>query len=348
MYNPNFTITNKILKHMGIIEAAKEVIENAPLVPAWEARFREDALVRTVHHGTHIEGNELSISEAERLLAGAKIIGRERDIQEVLNYRNVLKFIESHDNTDISEETLKHIHELTVHRILPDDAIGAYRKTQVVVKNSQTGEVTHRPPPAIEVPFLMASFLQWVNGTTVDDVHTVLKAGIAHYEVVRIHPFLDGNGRVARGIATLVLTKAGYDIKRFFSLEEYYDREPVSYYDSLQNVAKLGGNLTPWLEYFSEGLAIELTRVKEKVKSLSTDLKLKKSLGGQPLSLTERQIKIVEFVQENGFLQNKAFFELFPMISEDTVLRELKDLIKKGIVKKEGTTKGVRYVLRTQ
>ena len=333
---------------MGIIEAAKEVIENAPLVPAWEARFREDALVRTVHHGTHIEGNELSISEAERLLAGAKIIGRERDIQEVLNYRNVLKFIESHDNTDISEETLKHIHELTVHRILPDDAIGAYRKTQVVVKNSQTGEVTHRPPPAIEVPFLTASFLQWVNGTTVDDVHTVLKAGIAHYEVVRIHPFLDGNGRVARGIATLVLTKAGYDIKRFFSLEEYYDREPVSYYDSLQNVAKLGGNLTPWLEYFSEGLAIELTRVKEKVKSLSTDLKLKKSLGGQPLSLTERQIKIVEFVQENGFLQNKAFFELFPMISEDTVLRELKDLIKKGIVKKEGTTKGVRYVLRTQ
>src|SRR3990172_10291194 len=171
MYNPNFTIKNKILKHMGIIEAAKEVIENAPLVPAWEARFREDALVRTVHHGTHIEGNELSISEAERLLAGAKIIGRERDIQEVLNYRNVLKFIESHDNTDISEETLKHIHELTVHRILPDDAIGAYRKTQVVVKNSQTGEVTHRPPPAIEVPFLMASFLQLVNGTTVDYVH---------------------------------------------------------------------------------------------------------------------------------------------------------------------------------
>ena len=58
--------------------------------------------------------------------------------------------------------------------------------------------------------------------------------------------------------------------------------------------------------------------------------------------------KIVEFIQENGFLQNKSFFELFPMISEDTVLRELKDLIKKGIIKKEGTTKGVHYVLRTQ
>lgn len=65
------------------------------------------------------------------------------------------------------------------------------------------------------------------------------------------------------------------------------------------------------------------------------------------MTLTERQIKIVEFVQENGFLQNKAFFELFPMVSEDTVLRDLKDLLKKGIVKKEGTTKGARYVLCT-
>lgn len=348
MYAPNFTITNKILKNIGIIEAAKEVIENAPLVPAWEARFREDAMVRTVHHGTHIEGNELTFTEAEKLLAGAKIVGRERDIQEVLNYRNVLKFIEGYDKNDITEESLKHIHEMTVHRILPDETVGIYRKTQVVVKNSQTGEVTFRPPPAIEIPFLMASFLQWLNTISLDDVHIVLKAGIAHYEVVRIHPFLDGNGRVARGLATLVLFKAGYDIKRFFSLEEHYDREPLSYYEALQTVGRLQGNMTNWLEYFSEGLAIELTRIKEKVKTLSTDLKMKKSLGGQQMSLTERQIKAVEFIQENGFLQNKAFFELFPMISEDTVLRELKDLIKKGIVRKEGTTKGVRYVLKTQ
>lgn len=347
MYQPNFSITNKILKYIGIIEAAKEVIENAPLVPAWEAKFREDALVRTVHHGTHIEGNELTIHEAEKVLAGANIVGRERDIQEVLNYRNVLKFIEEYDKKDISIEMIKHIHELTVHRILPDDAVGVFRKTQVVVKNSQTGEITFRPPPAIEVPFLITSFLQWLNETSPDELHVVLKAGIAHYETVRVHPFLDGNGRVARAVATMVLTKAGYDIKRFFSLEEHYDREPIAYYDSLQQVGKQQGNMTPWIEYFTEGLAIELTRIKEKVKSLSTDLKMKKSLGGQQMTLTERQIKIVEFIQENGFLQNKAFFELFPMISEDTVLRELKDLMKKGIVKKEGTTKGVRYVLKS-
>jgi len=347
MYTPNFTITNKLLKLIGTIEAAKEVIENSPLVPAWEAKFREEAIVRTVHHGTHIEGNELNKTEAEQVLAGGKVVGRDRDIQEVLNYRNVLKYIEGYDKPQITEEAVKHIHELTTHRLLTDEQVGEYRKTQVVVKNSATGEITFRPPPALEVPFLISSFTEWLGKTTIDDVHTALKAGIAHYEIVRIHPFMDGNGRVARATATLVLFKDGYDIKRFFALEEYYDREPMAYYEALQSVGKANGNLNVWLEYFIEGLAIELTRIKEKVKSLSTDLKIKKSLGGQQVSLSERQIKIIEYIQESGFLQNKSFFELFPMVSEDTVLRELKDLLKKGIVIKEGTTKGARYVLRT-
>lgn len=347
MYVPQFTITNKLLRLIGTIEAAKEVIENSPLVPAWEAKFREEALVRTVHHGTHIEGNELNKTEAEQVLAGGKIVGRDRDIQEVLNYRNVLKYIEGYDKTEITEESVKHVHELTTHRLLADELVGEYRKTQVVVKNSATGEITFRPPPAIEAPFLLRAFLEWLNRATGDDVHTALKAGITHYELVRIHPFLDGNGRVARATATLVLFKEGYDIKRFFALEEHYDREPMAYYEALQSVGKANGNLNLWLEYFIEGLAIELTRIKEKVKGLSTDLKIKKSLGGQQMALSERQIKIIEYIQESGFLQNKAFFELFPMVSEDTVLRELKDLLKKGIVVKEGTTKGARYVLRT-
>lgn len=346
MYAPQFTITNNLLKSIGTIEAAKEVIENSPLVPAWEAKFREEALIRTVHHGTHIEGNELNFTEAGKVLAGHKIVGRERDIQEVLNYRNVLSFIEEYSKPEITAETVKHLHSLIVHRLLDDASVGEYRKTQVVVKNSQTGEITFRPPPAVEVSFLVDDFLSWLNAATAEDIHPALKAGVVHYELVRIHPFLDGNGRLARSVATLCLFRDGYDIKRFFSLEEYYDREPMAYYEALQSVAKLGV-MTGWLEYFAQGLAIELTRIKDKVKKLSTDLKIKKSLGGQQMSLTERQIKIVEYIQENGFLQNKAFFELFPMVSEDTVLRELKDLLKKGIVKKEGTTKGARYVLRS-
>src|SRR3989344_2176759 len=194
MYTPTFTITNKLLRLIGTIEAAKEVIENSPLVPAWEAKFREEAIIRTVHHGTHIEGNELNKTEAEQVLAGGKIVGRDRDIQEVLNYRNVLKYIEGYDKPEITQEAVKHIHELTTHRLLADELVGEYRKTQVVVKNSATGEITFRPPPAVEVPFLVDSFLVWLKTSTNDQIHTALKAGVTHYEIVRIHPFMDGNG----------------------------------------------------------------------------------------------------------------------------------------------------------
>src|ERR1035437_3422474 len=98
MYTPKFTITNKILKNIGSIEASKEVIDNAPLLPYFEREFREDVLVRTVHYGTHIEGNELNFSEAEKVLAGQEIVARDRDIQEVINYRKVTDYIDQFKN----------------------------------------------------------------------------------------------------------------------------------------------------------------------------------------------------------------------------------------------------------
>src|SRR4030043_985659 len=94
MYSPKFAITKKILRNIGTIEAAREVIINAPMVPAYEKKFREEAIVRTVHHGTHIEGNELNITEASAVLKGQPIVGRDRDIQEVINYRNVIRYLD--------------------------------------------------------------------------------------------------------------------------------------------------------------------------------------------------------------------------------------------------------------
>lgn len=348
MYQPKFVITNKILKNIGTIEACREVIQNAPLVPAWEAKFREEAIIRTVHHGTHIEGNELSFTQAMRVMEGKEVLARERDIQEVINYRNVLRYIDELRRKDsdsrIAEDALKHLHKLTVEKILPKEECGEYRQAKVVIKNYQTGEVTFSPPPAIEVPYLVEGFLHWLNSSQNKDLHPVLQAGITHYELVRIHPFLDGNGRVARAMAIFVLFKEGYDVKKFFSLEEHYDKDATGYYAALKSAED--GDLTEWLEYFTEGLAVELLEIKEKVQNLSIDLKLKKDLGGRQIALSSRQIKIMEYLQETGFLQNKAFGELFPMISEDTVLRDLQDLIKKGIIKKTGVTKAAKYVIR--
>jgi len=349
MYSPKYTISNKILTNIGIVEAAREVIINAPLVPAYEKKFREEAIVRTVHHGTHIEGNELNITEASAVLRGQQVVGKDRDIQEVINYRNVVNYLDylatdSESKGKITEAAVKKIHSFTVEKILPSEQCGVYRKTQVVVKNSVTGEITFRPPPAIEVPFQMEDFLAWLNSLGQDEVHPVIAAGITHYELVRIHPFVDGNGRMARSAATLVLFLENYDIKKFFSLEEYYDRDAAAYYEALKSAKS--GDLTFWLEYFTLGLSIELTRIKDKVQRLSTDLHLKEKLGGKQVFLSERQIAAIEYIQRVGYLQNQSFPDLFPKISEDTVLRDLKDLMKKGLVQRKGKTKAARYILR--
>ncbi len=373
MYAPKYSITNKILRYFGIIDACREVITNAPLVPSWEAKFREEAIIRTVHFGTHLEGNELNFTEAAKVLGGGQIIGRERDVQEVINYRNVLKFIEEmgiveqHGDTEgqhrdkeekeyakeerkkvlgefLTEEIVKKIHKLTVEKILPKEQCGTYRTTQVVIRNSVTGEITFRPPPAVEVPFLMEDFISWLSSLKAAEMHPVLRAGVTHYELVRIHPFIDGNGRVARACATLVLFAGGYDVKRFFSLEEHYDSDAGRYYEALSSVMRTS-DLTGWLEYFTEGLAIELNRIKEKVQRLSVDLKMKKRRG--QIALNERQIKLLEYIQSVGFVNNRAYRELFPMISEDTILRDLQQLVKMRIIKKEGSTKKARYIMRS-
>jgi len=358
MYFPNFTITNKILKNIGIIEACREVIDNAPLLPYYEKQFRDDAMIRAVHYGTHIEGNELNLTEAEKVLMGQEVVARERDIQEVINYRKAMGLISEFkvqspvpsdtgqsEKFKIDEEVIKKLHKITVQKILSEEKCGEYRKTQVVVKNSVTREVSFRPPMALAIPYKIRDLLAFINSKDQQDIHAVLKSGIVHYELVRIHPFLDGNGRVARALSTLILFLEGYDIRKFFSLEEYFDSDAARYYYALQSVEKNKGDLTFWLEYFTEGLSIELSKIKEKVAKISVDANLKEKLGGKPLMLTDRQLKIIEYIQRTGYLQNKAFSQLFPMVSEDTILNELKALVQNGIIKKQGVTKGARYVM---
>lgn len=346
MFNPSFNITNRILSNISKIEAAEEVIKHSPLLPLWEKKFQEEAVIRAAYHGTHIEGNKLQKDQAADVLMGKEVIGRPRDIQEVINYRKVIELIdeEAKKNIDkITEPLIKKLHRVIVDKILLADQSGEYRSKQVIIRNSQTGEITFRPPPPVEVSFLMREFLYWCNRQNKEVLHPVLKAGITHHELVRIHPFIDGNGRVARVLATLLLMLGGYDIRRFFSFEEYYDRDAVSYYENLQKASS--GDLNSWLEYFTFGASVEFEKIKEKILKLSKDVKLKEKFGGRQIFLTERQAKIIEYIQEIGYLQNKSFSSIFTDVSEDTVLRDIQDLTLKGLIKKIGSTKAARYVM---
>jgi Fic family protein len=351
MYSPKFTISNLILGNIGLIEAAKEVIENAPLVPYYEKQFQTDALIRTVHHGTHIEGNDLNIDQTRRVLEGEEVVAKDRDIQEVINYRNVVKLLDElvSKRGGYGVDMLLDIHKDTVKKIVDPTKVGVLRKTQVVIKEERSGKVVLEPPPFVEVPYILDNFFEWLNSDLGKQIHPILRAGIAHYILVATHPFVEGNGRSIRAFATLILMRENYDIKRFFALEEHFDSQPASYYEAFARVDKQSKNiaerdLTPWLEYFTQTVAIELTKIKERVRKLSIDSRLKGKIG-QQVALTERQMKLVEYLSENKSAGMQDLKRVLSMVSEDTILRDLNDMMDKGIIKKEGKTKASRYIM---
>jgi Fic family protein len=232
------------------------------------------------------------------------------------------------------------------------EKIGVFRTTEVVIKEEGTGKVIFSPPPSHEVPFLLDDFFEWLNDATAREIHPIIRAGIAHYILVAIHPFVEGNGRTVRAFCSLILMREGYDVKKFFSLEEHFDTDPAAYYEALSEVDRQSPNIgsreiTPWLEYFTGVVAIELTKIKDKVRKLSVDSRLKVKFGEQ-VALTERQMRLIEYISDQGSGGMNELKKVLSMVSEDTILRELRDLLDKGIIKKQGSTKASKYVIASK
>lgn len=347
MFNPTFRITPEILQNVSRIETARTLVESSPLLPVYERHIKNDAVIRSVHHSTHIEGNPLPFMQVKRVLDGREddVVAKPRDVQEILNYRKVVDFIDSISRdkglTLINQDVIKKIHSLIVDKLVTTEEQGRYRTGLVTIRNSVTGEISYAPPRPEYIQGLMNDLSGWLDSEVFKKIHPVLRAGIILAEVARIHPFFSGNGRTSRAVSTLSLYIDGYDIKRFFSFDEYFDKDAPSYYQAIQTYQSATDDLTFWLEYFTEGMAIELDSVKERVLKLSRETKIRRQHG--PVLLNERQEKILEYLQDYGRLSNSDFKKLFPEISDDTILREISSLIKRNLILKRGKTKSSYY-----
>jgi Fic family protein len=344
MFKPHFSYTNKIVNNLAQIASAREVILNSYLVPKWEVSLRREALIRATHASTAIEGNPLTLEEVSNLAQGRKVTATRKAKQEVLNYLNVLEKIEHyHEEGIITERSILTMHRAITHETLDKPEYeGKYREIQVVVGNRITGEIIFTPPPPEDVPRAMTDFIQWLNSKAAFDLHSVLVAGISHYEVVRIHPFVDGNGRTARALATLILYLREFDIKRFFALDDYYDSDRPAYYAALKSINQETLDLTGWLEYFTEGVLLSLSKVKERVLQLSLE-KHKRDLKGQ-IALSERQMRIIEHIQRNGRITSTDVAKMFA-ITRQAALKELYKLIDLEVIKLVGQGRGAYYIL---
>ena len=246
------------------IEAARAVVERVHLPPSVTAELRQRARIRSTHYSTRIEGNRLTLAEAEQVIEGqpAHFHGRERDVREVRSYWNALLRVEewAARKTPVTEELMRRLHALVEKG--PRAKPTPYRDGQNAIRDSASGRLIYMPPEARDVPALMSALVQWANRAEKESVPTPLIAALVHYQFVTIHPYYDGNGRTARLLATFILHRGGYGLSGFFSLEEHHARDLDAYYRSLAvhphhnyYEGRAEADLTPWLEYFMSTLA---------------------------------------------------------------------------------------------
>ncbi len=342
-FNPKFTITNRMTAAITQIERARGFLEAARLSDDWVRDMGAEALIKEAHHTTHIEGTQLTLDQAERLWRGEAVPEADPDdARELLNYRFAFEFVsDCLDSGDpITEGLIREIHRKLVEGVRGGKADpGKYRRIQNYVANFSTGEVIYTPPSAVEVPIMMSEMVKWLNADL--EIHPVLVSGIAQFQLVHIHPFLDGNGRTSRLLSTLCLYKAGYDFKRLFTISEYYDRDRPTFYKKIQSVRENGMDMTGWLDYFITGLETQMIEVKERGEQV-----IKRDVLVQKHSLNERQGKALGYLLQNGKLTIQDFEDLCPDVNRRSLQRDLKGLLDKELVSAEGATNQLVYVLR--
>jgi len=258
-WRPRYEISASIAKSLMAIEASRTVVDSTPISPADEAELRYNARLRSTHFSTRIEGNRLTLKQAEQIITRKKpgFHGRERDVNEVRNCWDALLKVEgwAAQRLELSEDLIRRLHALVEKgkRAKPTP----YRDGQNVIRDSRSGGIVYLPPESGDVPGLMSSMVGWAIKAMRQNVPVPIIAALVHYQFVTIHPYYDGNGRTARLLATFILQRDGYGLHGYFSMEEHHARDLMVYYRSLAVhdhhnycFGRAEADLTPWVSYF--------------------------------------------------------------------------------------------------
>ncbi len=316
-FEPKFSITNTIANNLIEIERVKEGIKSLPINPKLLNSLRETAKLSTIHYSTQIEGNRLTKEEVKDLIGSKKVVsntGRVRDEKEIKGYYVALDYIEklAKNKSPITEYNIKHIHALVVGGGSTRVKGTEYRDGQNVITDSTTGQIVYMPPEASDVSDLMKELVKWING--VNDIPIPIVASIIHCQFVTIHPYYDGNGRTARLLTTLALQKNEYDLKGIYSLEEYYAKDLQGYYEAINigkshnyYIGRVDADITKWVEYFVNGMAIAFKSVYNKAKEQENSKDKIKVLR----ELDTKQRQILNLFETQKYVTSKDIADFF-------------------------------------
>ena len=300
-----------------------------------------DALTADITKSSEIEGEILNVDQVRSSVArhlGIEIEG----LPEADRYIDGVVQV-------MIDATQNYMQPLTAERffnwhaaLFPTGRSGVYKITvadwrqgaepmQVISGAMGKEKIHYQAPDSDHVPYQMKLFLEWVNGN--QKIDPVLKAAIAHLWFVTIHPFDDGNGRISRTITDLFLARADEMPHRFYSMSAEIRKQRKRYYEMLEKTQKGSLDITNWLEWFLDCLEAALLDTE---KSISTILQKAAFWDKYRLvSMNERQIKMVNLFWDgfDGKLTSSKWAKI-TKCSPDTALRDIQDLITKGLFRK--------------
>lgn len=277
--------------------------------------------VRSIYSSLAIEDNSLSLESVERIIENKLVLGDRNDIQEVKNANELYEHMNEYNWKD--EKDFLKAHTLLMKYFEDDD--GYYRKHGEGVKKGD--EVIYMAPNSLLVPSLMKSLFKFINE---EEIHPLILSSIFHYYFVAIHPFSDGNGRIARFWVSLILTDWN-DKFKYIPIEEEIYLNQEEYYNSIAQ-CHINGNVNVFISFM---LKVIYSSIK----------KINKTTQKTTQKLNDNQIKILEYIKENPKITRNELANKLS-ISPDGVKYNLKQLVDKKIIERIGADNGGYWNIR--
>jgi Fic family protein len=352
------------------IEAYKRAASNLVLPPQWRDQLDRLNRIRAVYGTTALEGNPLSESEVSDQLdalednakkSPLKMTKEQRQIRNSGIAQNWVRQRFTPESRPLSLEDIFMMHEMiTVESDTKNNIPGRLRSHEVTVGSDDMGGV-HRGAPADQLPRLMNEYLEFINSKKLEnDLHPVSRALLAHFFLVTLHPFGDGNGRVSRLTEAGILYRHGYNVHGFYGLSNYFYQNEIRYKTLLQTCRRQQPfDLTPLIAFGIEGYALELKGINNFIKTKLNRIVYRNMLvrafntrvGPKRRLLNQREYSLLDFlIQEtepsDPFSENPSrkitFSELwetpyvkatYKNVTQRTLGRELIRLEKQGFIK---------------
>ncbi|HZS17866.1 MAG TPA: Fic family protein [Candidatus Udaeobacter sp.] len=332
-YQPVYRITPHLLTEVEQIAALRERILAAAIQVPWIPALQKDTRIRNAHSSTAIEGNPLTLEQVRAIEEGREIPATaQRPRREVANYFAGLRFVEKNaQRTVVTHTEVLKLHRIMAGEVMDQGMAGQYRTIRVRVGS-------HVAPSPDRVRPLMSDLLEWWNKDA-PKLSPIVSSAIVHYQFETIHPFADGNGRAGRMLSLWELYRRGFDNHHIFSIDEFYWEDRPRYYSALETVQQQNGDLTTWIEYSAAGLRLTLERVWTRLQKLTARSSKAK------LVLRPKQEQLLHFLRERKAMTPREIWDAIG-ISKQGALDLLRPLIQAGLVRRIGTKKTGRYVLR--